>query len=337
MVEVWLKYGKTEVFADLPSEANITIIQNEITGRRFGEDVKRLVEENEHLINRDNKVVMFVDYVAGLEGLDELIQDTINIFMTLEKRLELVISGWRYYSDKVEKELAANVAHIAKHFPNVDRIITLREYDAGKYGKNAKVIVAPKIMWGYTTIGAEHFKKQIPNLNEDVLIIEANAARGEIKSINMETDEEHDGAIVYLEEKPDVIILCGDGYPTDNNLYSCMHIPASLYGVAEDCVIIFVAECSGGLGPGSFIQSLVSRHNNVESGDMVLERWFKLVDVSKVCMVTALPATYVEKLLGARHSDVVDDALTYAWRVKGRESRVVAIPQVLGTRLAIKS
>ncbi|MDJ0269904.1 MAG: hypothetical protein NXY59_05060 [Aigarchaeota archaeon] len=337
MVEVWLRYGKTEVFADIPSEANTTIIQNEITGRRFGEDIKRLVEENEHLINLDNKVVMFIDYVAGLRGLDELIQDTINVFMQLEKRLELVISGWRYYSDKVEKELAAHVAHFAKHFTNVDRIITLREYDVGKYAKNAKVIVAPKMVWGYTILGAEHFKKQILNPSGDILIIEANAARGEVKSINMEAEEEHDEAVAYLEDKPDVIIISGDGYPTDNNLYSCMHIPASLYEVAEDCVIIFLAECGEGLGPSSFIQSLVSRRNNVESGDEVLEGWFKLVDVSKVCMVTALPATYVERLLGARHSDVVDDALTYAWRVKGRESKVVAIPQMLGTRLAIKS
>lgn len=148
----------------------------------------------------------------------------------------------------------------------------------------------------------------------------------------------------------DIVITSNGGYPLDQNLYQTPKAVATAEACAkEGAVIIMCAACIDGMG-GSYFEKLIVKGTVDEIDDYlskippketIAEQWCaqiyaRILKKHTVILVT----TYLNKKMVEKanmlHASNLDEALRMAYEIKGRNSRVVVIPDGVSV-LAVKA
>ena len=145
------------------------------------------------------------------------------------------------------------------------------------------------------------------------------------------------------------MVTSNGGYPLDQNLYQTPKAVSTAAACAgEDGVIIMSASCVDGMG-GSYFSELIQRGtvdqidqylSQIPPRETISEQWCaqiyaRILKKHPVILVTTyLDRETVEKA-NMRHASSVDEALEMAYAIKGRDARVVVIPDGVSV-LAVK-
>lgn len=138
----------------------------------------------------------------------------------------------------------------------------------------------------------------------------------------------------------DIVVTSNGGYPLDQNLYQTPKAVSTAEACAgEDGVIIMSASCVDGMG-GSLFEKLIcmgsaeeiDEHlSKIPPKETISEQWcvqvyVRILKKHKVILVT----TYLDRETVERanmiHASTMDEALEKAYELKGRDAKVVVIP-----------
>jgi len=355
MVEVWFKYGKTEVSVDIPPDVDYEIVEHPTPSRSL-DGLTSFIEEHHDILSQEKRIVIGLDYVAGLNGYLESVQTLLSSMKDIgvdPSRVELVVSGWRYFANDLEGEFAKEVLSHVRQL-GAEKVYAFSERRTYEKLEGEVVLFAPTMAWGREVLGLNSFWRcaahQLSSI-EDLLAVTPVVGRGgyveDVICGRLEFADEKARTLVVgsstvsVNLEADVVVVGGNGYPMDHTLSSCLHVPLSLEGLEKRAVVILAAECSAGLGPKYFVEELLRPSVAEERAEDPLVdevrkrlRFFREFAVDqRLCMVTVLPRIYVERFLGARRMDSIDEALSYAWRLKSKQAKVLAVPNTLGSIL----
>ena len=148
----------------------------------------------------------------------------------------------------------------------------------------------------------------------------------------------------------DIVITSNGGYPLDQNLYQTPKAVATAEACAkEGAVIIMCAACIDGMG-GSYFEKLIVKGTVDEIDDYlskippketIAEQWCaqiyaRILKKHTVILVTTYLNTKMVEKANMLHASNLDEALRMAYEIKGRNSRVVVIPDGVSV-LAVKA
>ncbi|QAT48935.1 nickel-dependent lactate racemase [Caproiciproducens sp. NJN-50] len=147
----------------------------------------------------------------------------------------------------------------------------------------------------------------------------------------------------------DIVVTSNGGYPLDQNLYQAPKAVATAEACAEeDGVIVMCASCVDGMGGTHFEKLIVSgtaeeiedRLSKIPPKETIPEQWCaqiyaRILKKHKIILVT----TYLDHNL-VRKANMIpasspDEALAIAYGIKGKDARVVVIPDGVSV-LAVK-
>jgi len=336
MVEVWVRYGKTEVFTDI--EGPVEILQ---PMKKWGL-TEGFVEGLASRLDRDCDTVL-VDYVWALEGLDLVVEACLRAAASIHGGLSGVKVGvltWRYNDPEVEKAL---FNHVGRQLKEIGVGQVFHAQTGGDYPR--VLLISPSVYWDGRVLGPETAAETM-GLSDVSLAaspvvgcggVLTDVVYGDLEEVARSASYGASEASVFRPVKsPEIVLLGGPGHPADSKLSTCINILSSMTDVSPGKVVITALECSGGLGSAAFTELLTSPQNvavdNPASRSLAL--WLEAASNHRVCLVTALPAALVSRFLKARHADTLDQAMMYGWRARSKDASVLVVPNGLGTRLA---
>jgi len=138
----------------------------------------------------------------------------------------------------------------------------------------------------------------------------------------------------------DIVITSNGGYPLDQNLYQSPKAVATAEVCAgEDGIIVMCASCYDGIGGTHFeklmlsgsIDEITERLSKIPPKETIPEQWCaqiftRILKKHQIILVT----TYLDHELVRRVNMIPasspDEALDIAYKIKGKEARVVVIP-----------
>lgn len=141
--------------------------------------------------------------------------------------------------------------------------------------------------------------------------------------------------------KADIVVSTNGGYPLDQNIYqSVKGMTAAEATCNEGGVIIMVSACNDGHGGQSFYDNIANansptevleRVRKVKRSDTVPDQWefqilARILEKYTVIMVTDECDTNLIKNMHMKHTSSFDEALKMALDIKGKDSKVVVIP-----------
>ncbi|MEM4273831.1 MAG: hypothetical protein QW420_05695 [Candidatus Caldarchaeum sp.] len=326
MVEVWFKYGSTEIFADL--EESVEVLNP--SGSRhasYTDEIRRCLE--------DVVEAVVVDYVYAVDGYDEAVVSTVGTCTENFPSVEVYVSSWRYADAQTEKSL---YEYVRKLLPEVKKIQPLTGTDKADPSKT--LLFSPAVYWGGRVIGPKDlWKKPSHGLRLVSPVVGcggyvAEVMVGEFEEVSQMAVRRAEELSKYSPNNPaDVVLVGGPGHPVDKRFSACLHMASSVSKLEPGKVVVFMFESSEGLGEEWLLKLAKGEH--VQDSELVEQwkDWKAVAEKHKVVLVTALPSTVVEKILNARQADTLDQAVVYARRVKSREARVLAVPNCVGTCL----
>ncbi|MEM0348849.1 MAG: hypothetical protein QXE96_04930 [Candidatus Caldarchaeum sp.] len=335
MVELWLRYGRTMVFTDL--EDNFEVLQS---AKQWNEPEK-LSENIAPLISPETRAII-IDYVHGLTGFDKVVETVLDVVRKAGAdldSLEVFASGWRYCDENIERVLVNIVKTIVSEH-GVGKISPLTSYDPDKYPE--AVVISPAVYWNGEALTHGDFLEAV-GLDGFSCFVAPVVGRGGVVSEVYSGDDVLDSVVrdaamklsVYTPSKePQVVVVGGPGHPVDSRFQTCVNIASAGLELSENKVLVFALECSEGLGGNEFINTLLNKsqpNNRCLAKD--IESWRVVAARQKICLVTALPSSLVSHLLAARQFDTLDQAMTYARRLKSREAHVLFVENGVGTRI----
>ncbi|MEM1942745.1 MAG: hypothetical protein QXO30_06415 [Candidatus Caldarchaeum sp.] len=325
MVEVWFKYGSTEIFADL--DESVEILNPPEKKHASYDEVRRLIE--------DGVETVVVDYVYAVDGYDEAVVSTVETCRENFPSVEVYVSSWRYADSQVEKSL---YEHVKKLLPSVKNIQPYERLENVEPSKT--LLISPAVYWDGRVIGPKDlWKKPGDSLRLVSPVVGcggyvAEVMAGEFEEVAEQVVRRAEALSKYSPNNPtDVVLVGGPGHPVDKRFTACLYMAYSVSRLEPGKVVVFMFEASEGLGEEWLLRLAKGEHFQEPE---VVERWKTwraVADEHKVVLVTALPSTVVEKILNARQADTLDQAVVYARRVKSREARVLAVPNCVGTCL----
>lgn len=139
----------------------------------------------------------------------------------------------------------------------------------------------------------------------------------------------------------DIVISTNGGYPLDQNIYqSVKGMTAAEATCKEGGVIIMVSACNDGHGGQSFYDNVVNASSprdilenvrKVNKSDTVPDQWefqilARLLDKYTVIMVTDKCSPKMIENMHMKHSSTFKEALDMAFEIKGKDAKVVVIP-----------
>jgi lactate racemase len=139
----------------------------------------------------------------------------------------------------------------------------------------------------------------------------------------------------------DIAISTNGGYPLDQNIYqSVKGMTAAEATCIEGGVIIMVSACNDGHGGQSFYDNLaqaktprelLDRIAKVPRNETVPDQWefqilARMLDKYTVIMVTDMCDPQMIKDMHMEHASNFEEALKRAYEIKGRDAKVVVIP-----------
>lgn len=142
---------------------------------------------------------------------------------------------------------------------------------------------------------------------------------------------------VSTEKASEIVIFSSGGDPWDVTLYrASMGLVSALKVVKTGGVIVWVAECPEGYGNSTYYDWMVNfktikeverevKRNFMIGGDMAYLLLQALKRV-KIILVSMIPDYYATEIFGLRTARTVNAALKSAYRMVGRESKVLILP-----------
>jgi nickel-dependent lactate racemase len=149
-------------------------------------------------------------------------------------------------------------------------------------------------------------------------------------------------------ERPDIIITAANGAPHDINLYQAMKaMYTACQIVKDDGVIILVAECAQGAGSQLYVDWLSMYKTAAEVQNALCKSFVigahkayyhrQTVETHPVIAVTAMDKDQIEEFFQFTYAINPDDALQKAFTLKGKDARILVVPQGTTTLLTMKN
>jgi hypothetical protein len=335
MVEVWVRYGVTEIFTDI--DGPVEILQ---PTRRWSL-TEGFVEGLATQLDRDSDTVL-IDYVWALDGFEGVVEACLRAVAGIHGGLSGVkvgVSCWRYSDPEVEKAL---FNYLGKRLREMGVGQVFHAQAASEH--SVALLISPAVYWDGRVLGPKVSAEAMGLSDISLAVSPIVGCGGVVANVVYGGLEEVDGLSVReaLEasafrplKNPEIVLLGGPGHPVDSKLAACVNTLSSMAGVSPGKVAVTALECSGGLGPAHFIE-LLTGLRSLEGGDPAsrsLAAWLETASNHRVCLVTSIPAALVSKYLKARHADTLDQAMMYAWRARSKDAAVLVVPNTVGTRL----
>lgn len=142
---------------------------------------------------------------------------------------------------------------------------------------------------------------------------------------------------VPIERKCEIVVAGAGGHPRDISLWESLGaLRNALEGLDDGGVTVLVAECGEGEGNIAFKHWMekyrspddlkADLRENFDLGGYGAYLLLSTLERAKIALVSTMPKTVVSQIFKMRGFDTPSDALSYAVRVKGRESKVLVIP-----------
>jgi nickel-dependent lactate racemase len=150
-----------------------------------------------------------------------------------------------------------------------------------------------------------------------------------------------------VSERPDIVVTAANGAPHDINLYQAMKaMYTACQIVKDDGVIILVAECKQGHGSQLYIDWLAA-HKTAQAVQDALCKSFVIgahkafyhrqaIENHPVFCVSSLEKAQVEGFFEFKYATDPNEALQQAFALKGKDARILVIPQGTTTLLSMK-
>ena len=148
--------------------------------------------------------------------------------------------------------------------------------------------------------------------------------------------------IAKVEKKlADIVVVTNGGYPLDQNMYQAVKgMTAAEATCKEGGVIIMIAACNDGHGGQSFYDNvaktktpreLLERIAKVPRNETVPDQWefqilARILDRFTVFVVSDMCNPEMIKNMHMNHAYTFKEALDKAYKIKGKDSKVVVIP-----------
>ncbi|MEM4258456.1 MAG: nickel-dependent lactate racemase [Candidatus Thermoplasmatota archaeon] len=141
-----------------------------------------------------------------------------------------------------------------------------------------------------------------------------------------------------IQEQPDIIITAANGHPHDINLYQAMKaMYTACQIIHKNGVVILVAECPQGIG-STLYEDWMKRYRTSDEIRQALESQFilgahkayyhrKAIENHQVFFVSSMDPAVVKNLFSFDPVTNLDEALRRAFEVKGKDARVLVVPQ----------
>lgn len=150
--------------------------------------------------------------------------------------------------------------------------------------------------------------------------------------------------------KGDIVVTSNGGYPLDQNLYQSPKAVATAEACAEkDAVIVMCCSCFDGVGGDHFEKLIMSgtaieideKLSKIDPKDTISEQWSaqvysRILKKHKIILVTTYLDHEVVRKSNMIPAKSLDEAMDIAYKIKGKDSKVVVIPDGVGV-LAIES
>jgi len=166
----------------------------------------------------------------------------------------------------------------------------------------------------------------------------AAAFAGDIHQALREAAKVVDGIYrVPIERRCEIVVASAGGYPRDVSLHESLEALRNALEALEDGgVVVLVAQCEEGEGNAAF-RRWMKKHRSADELEVDLKENFdpdgygayillSALERAKVALVSTMPKAMLSEVPNMRGFDTASDALSYAVRVKGRESKVLVIP-----------
>jgi nickel-dependent lactate racemase len=143
---------------------------------------------------------------------------------------------------------------------------------------------------------------------------------------------------INVAKPVDIVIVSSGGYPQDINLYQAYKGIDSVKNIVKDNgVILLVAECPEGYGNKYFYDWMVkyksfkaiqkSIKKNFVVGSNVAYYLLKMLERVKIILVSSMPDYYARRIFKMRTDKTLNSAITSAFRIVGRKSKVLVVPK----------
>jgi nickel-dependent lactate racemase len=151
-----------------------------------------------------------------------------------------------------------------------------------------------------------------------------------------------------IKERPDIVITAANGAPHDINLYQAMKAMYSACQVIkENGVIILVAECKEGHGSQLYMDWL-GKYKTAQDIQDALNKNFiigahkayyhrRTVENHPVICVSAMDKNLVEEYFQFKYAIDINEALHQAFLLRGKDAKILAVPQGTTTLLTLKN
>lgn len=404
MVEIWLKYGNTEIFfesenfkilqpKDYPSIPNINEAYQEI--------IKKLIDN--YILKKGEKIVFVIDdkgfpesikfFINNLiEELDSLNLNNKNIIFLISSRNGKELKNKESYN--LFNKGVINKFKIIYHNPlkNEFKFIGKTSFGTNVYLNKifaeadkkillGNILINPLI--GYSSIGEtiipgiageetikQNFSLILENkeskkfseysIHKDSLeaakisgidfsiyfLLNSNNGISAIFSGNIEEINEKSINLlneIYnlkIDEKADIVIASLGGFPYDKTLENACDCLINLSNIiSEKSVLIIVSECRKGLGSMNF--SLLLEKDSKEIYEKLKEEprieiyrayiLKKFLENFKIAIISIIPKSIISEILKIKTYDNISEALTYAFRIVGKNSKLFIVPQSFKT------
>ncbi|MEM1575155.1 MAG: lactate racemase domain-containing protein [Nitrososphaerota archaeon] len=404
MVEIWLKYGNTEIFFE---SENFQVFQPKNypsllnMNEAFQEIIKKLIDD--YFLKKDEKIVFVIDDKGFPESIKLFINRLIEELRSLklnDKNIIFLIAS-KNGKELKSKDLynlfnkeAINNYKIICHNPlkNEFEFIGKTSFGTNVYLNKifteadkkillGNILINPLI--GYSSIGEtiipgiakeetikQNFSlilenKELKKFSEysihkdsleaakisgiDFSIYFLLNSNNEISAIfSGSIDEINEKSInllneIYnlkIDEKADIVVASLGGLPYDRTLENACDCLINLLNIlSEKGVLIIVSECRKGLGSMIFSSFLEKDSKEIyeklkKEPRIEIYRAYilkKFLEDFKMAIVSIIPKSIISELLKIKSYDNVSEALTYAFRIVGKNSKLFVIPECYKT------
>lgn len=142
---------------------------------------------------------------------------------------------------------------------------------------------------------------------------------------------------IPVDNRADIVVASSGGYPADLNLYQAYKaVHNALHAVKHGGVIILVAECPEGYGNQVFYE-WSSRFKELKAVEKEIKRNFvlgghktyylmKALQEAEIILVSSMPDYYSQNVFDLKTARAVNDAMSKAFNLVGKGSKVLAMP-----------
>ncbi len=142
---------------------------------------------------------------------------------------------------------------------------------------------------------------------------------------------------VPIERRAKIVVVSSGGHPFDIDLYqACKGVDCALKAVRKGGAIIWVAECPEGHGSQVFYEWM-TKFKELKQMETEIKRRFKIgghkayylmkaLQKVTIILVSTLPDYYAVNVFGLKTAKAVNDALSSAFSIVGKDARVWVMP-----------